>query len=42
MEWQIISLNVLYTVVGIALMYVSFRMFDRLTPMATTGSSGGN
>jgi len=32
MELQIIALNLIYTVVGVVLMYVSFRLFDRLTP----------
>lgn len=32
MELQIIALNLIYTVVGVVLMYVSFRVFDRLTP----------
>ena len=32
MEWQIIALNLIYTVLGVAIMYASFRLFDRLTP----------
>jgi uncharacterized membrane protein YjfL (UPF0719 family) len=30
MEWQIVGLNVLYAVVGVILMYVSFRVVDHL------------
>lgn len=32
---MIIVLNLIYTVVGVALMYVSFRVFDRLTPQVS-------
>jgi uncharacterized membrane protein YjfL (UPF0719 family) len=32
MEWQIIVLNLLYAVLGVALMFVSYRVIDRLTP----------
>lgn len=32
MEWSIIGLNVLYAVLGVALMYLSYRVIDRLTP----------
>lgn len=30
MEWQIVGLNILYAVVGVILMYASFRIVDRL------------
>jgi uncharacterized membrane protein YjfL (UPF0719 family) len=32
MEWQIIALNVMYTAIGIAMMYVAYKLFDFLTP----------
>lgn len=32
MEWQIIALNLLYAVAGVVLMYLSFKVFDLLTP----------
>ena len=32
MEWRIIALNFLYAVLGVVLMYVSYRVIDRLTP----------
>ena len=32
MEFSVIALNVLYAVIGVVLMYVSYRLFDRLTP----------
>jgi uncharacterized membrane protein YjfL (UPF0719 family) len=32
MEWQIIALNVMYTAIGIAMMYVAYKVFDLLTP----------
>lgn len=32
MELSIVGLNLLYAVVGVALMFVSYRIFDRLTP----------
>ena len=32
MEWSIIGINVLYAVLGVVLMYVSFRVIDKLTP----------
>jgi uncharacterized membrane protein YjfL (UPF0719 family) len=31
-QLSVISLNVLYAVIGVVLMYVSYRAFDRLTP----------
>jgi uncharacterized membrane protein YjfL (UPF0719 family) len=32
MQLSIIALNLLYSVVGVVLMYVSYRVIDRLTP----------
>jgi uncharacterized membrane protein YjfL (UPF0719 family) len=32
MEWSIIGMNFLYAVLGVVLMYVSYRVFDKLTP----------
>jgi len=32
MEWRIIALNLMYAVLGVVLMYVSYRVIDRLTP----------
>ena len=32
MQLSIIALNVLYAVIGVVLMYVAYRAFDRLTP----------
>ena len=32
MQFSVIALNVLYAVVGVVLMFVSYRMIDRLTP----------
>ena len=32
MEFQIIALNFVYAVLGVVLMYVSYRVIDRLTP----------
>jgi len=32
MEWSIVGLNFLYAVLGVLLMYVSYRVIDRLTP----------
>jgi len=31
-EWHIIGLNVLYAMVGVVLMFVSYRIIDWLTP----------
>jgi putative membrane protein len=31
-EWHIIGLNVLYAGVGVVLMFVSYRIIDKLTP----------
>jgi uncharacterized membrane protein YjfL (UPF0719 family) len=32
LEWRIIVLNVLYAVVGVVLMFASYRAIDLLTP----------
>ena len=32
MEWQIIALNFVYATLGVALMFVSYRLIDWLTP----------
>lgn len=32
MEWQIIGLNLLYAVLGVVVMFASYRVIDRLTP----------
>lgn len=32
MEWSIIGMNFLYAVLGVVLMYLSYRAFDKLTP----------
>jgi len=32
MEWRIILLNFLYAVLGVVLMFISYRVFDWLTP----------
>jgi uncharacterized membrane protein YjfL (UPF0719 family) len=32
MEWQIVVLNFVYAVLGVVLMYLSYRAFDILTP----------
>jgi len=32
MEWRIIALNFAYAVLGVVLMYISYRVIDRLTP----------
>ena len=32
MEFSVIGLNVLYAVIGIVLMWLAYRLFDRLTP----------
>ena len=32
MEWRIIVLNLVYAVIGVILMFVSYRIFDHLTP----------
>jgi len=32
MEWTIILLNVMYAVIGVVLMFVSYKVFDLLSP----------
>ena len=32
MEWRIIVLNFVYAMIGVMLMFVSYRIFDKLTP----------
>ena len=32
MEFSVIGLNVLYAVIGVVLMFISYRVIDRLTP----------
>ena len=32
MEWQIIVLNFVYAILGVVLMFLSYRAIDRLTP----------
>ncbi len=32
MEWAIVGTNVLYAVLGVVLMWVAYRVIDRLTP----------
>ena len=35
MEWSIVGLNFLYAGLGVVLMYVSYRVIDRLTPQVS-------
>ncbi len=37
MEWTIVGTNVLYAVVGVILMWVTYRVIDRLTPEVNFG-----
>jgi len=32
MEWRIIVLNFVYAILGVVLMFVAYRVIDRLTP----------
>ncbi len=32
MEWNIVGMNFLYAVLGVILMFISYRALDRLTP----------
>lgn len=32
MEWRIIALNFFYAALGVVLMFISYRLFDWLTP----------
>lgn len=35
MEWSIVGINFLYAAGGVALMYLSYRIIDRLTPQVS-------
>jgi putative membrane protein len=35
MEWTIVGLNFLYATLGVALMFVSYRVIDKLTPQVS-------
>jgi putative membrane protein len=37
MEWNIIGMNFLYAVLGVVLMFVAYRVIDRLTPEVNFG-----
>ncbi len=32
MEWRIVGINFLYAGLGVVLMWVAYRLFDKLTP----------
>ena len=32
MDWTIVGINFLYALLGVVLMYLSYRIIDRLTP----------
>ena len=32
MQFSVIALNVVYAIIGVVLMYIAYRAFDRLTP----------
>ncbi len=32
MDWSVVGLNFLYAILGVVLMYVSYRIIDLLTP----------
>ena len=32
MQLSVIAINILYAIIGVVLMYVSYRLIDRLTP----------
>ncbi len=32
MEWTIIGINILYAIIGVVLMFVSYKVFDKLSP----------
>lgn len=38
MEWNIVGLNFLYAALGVVLMYLSYRLFDLLTPAVNFGA----
>ena len=35
MEWTIVGLNFLYAAIGVVLMFVSYRVIDKLTPQVS-------
>jgi uncharacterized membrane protein YjfL (UPF0719 family) len=37
MEWTIVGTNVLYAILGVVLMWVTYRIVDRLTPEVNFG-----
>lgn len=37
MEWTIVGTNVLYAIVGVILMWVAYRVIDKLTPEVNFG-----
>lgn len=37
MEWTIVGTNFLYAVLGVVLMWVTYRIIDRLTPEVNFG-----
>lgn len=37
MEWTIVGTNVVYAVVGVVLMWIAYRVIDRLTPQVNFG-----
>jgi putative membrane protein len=32
MQFSVVAINILYAVIGVVLMFVSYRLIDRLTP----------
>jgi len=32
MQFSVIAINILYAIVGVVLMFISYRLIDRLTP----------
>ena len=32
MDWSVVGLNFLYAILGVALMFIAYRVIDRLTP----------
>jgi putative membrane protein len=37
MEWTIVGTNVVYAIVGVVLMWIAYRVIDRLTPEVNFG-----
>jgi uncharacterized membrane protein YjfL (UPF0719 family) len=37
MEWTIVGTNVVYAIVGVILMWVAYRVIDKLTPEVNFG-----